>query len=306
MKKLIEEYQNLINEDSLRQQINEFYKNAIPIKGNIPDKTFFCKRIDINNLFVESVLDDDNIIMEIGETKESLFNKIYNGPDIQQYSYNEIVKYVNPSWNKYKNFIQSKNKLNLILIKTNFSNIDKLVLYAKKYKIFGNTYLTINDYKQKCKSNFSNVNEIIFEIDKANIIFLNNNGKLNMPTIKHEFTHYLQRVLRGAIYIIDEYEQGYRETDAYFSINIPIILNKLFYLFYKDKMNKKEFLSKYIKSSFVQNETEFDKDLIEKLKSINNKKNDLTLLMLLKKHIKSQSEKFKAAKILSNNFLEEK
>ena len=45
MKKLIEEYQNLINEDSLRQQINEFYKNAIPIKGNIPDKTFFV----INN-----------------------------------------------------------------------------------------------------------------------------------------------------------------------------------------------------------------------------------------------------------------
>lgn len=283
-----------------------FIKNAIPINGNIPDKTFFCKRIDINNLFVESVLDDDNIIMEIGEAKESLFNKIYNGPDIQQYSYNEIVKYINPSWNKYKNFIHSKDKLNLILIKTNFSNIEKLVLYAKKYKIFGNTHLTITDYKQKCKSNFSNVNGIIFEIDKANIIFLNDNGKLNMSTIKHEFTHYLQRVLHGAIYIIDEYEQGYRETDAYFSINIPIILNKLFYSFYKDKMNKKEFLSKYIKSSFVQNETEFDKDLIEKLKSINNKKNDLTLLMLLKKYIKSQSEKFKAAKILSNNFLEEK
>lgn len=132
MKKLIEEYKNVLTENSLRQQINEFYKNAIPIKGNIPDKTFFCKRIDINNLFVESVLDDDNIIMEIGETKESLFNKIYNGPDIQQYSYNEIVKYVNPSWNKYKNFIQSKNKLNLILIKTNFSNIDINWFYMLK------------------------------------------------------------------------------------------------------------------------------------------------------------------------------
>ena len=44
MKKLIEEYQKLINEDSLKQQINEFYKNAIPIRGSIPDKTFFNKK----------------------------------------------------------------------------------------------------------------------------------------------------------------------------------------------------------------------------------------------------------------------
>lgn len=28
MKKLIEEYQKIINEDSLRQQINEFYKKC--------------------------------------------------------------------------------------------------------------------------------------------------------------------------------------------------------------------------------------------------------------------------------------
>ena len=45
MKKLIEEYKNVLTENSLRQQINEFYKNAIPIKGNILDKTFFV----INN-----------------------------------------------------------------------------------------------------------------------------------------------------------------------------------------------------------------------------------------------------------------
>ena len=56
MKKLIEEYQKLINEDSLKQQINEFYKNAIPIRGSIPDKAFFCKLND-NSLISESELD---------------------------------------------------------------------------------------------------------------------------------------------------------------------------------------------------------------------------------------------------------
>lgn len=306
MKKLIEEYQKIINEDSLKQQINEFYKNAIPIKGSIPDKTFFNKKINFNDLFIESILDDDNIITEIGEAKESLFNKIYNGPDVQHYSHSEIINYLNKSWNKYESFKQSNDKLDLIIIKVNFSNISKLVLYTRKYKVFGNRNLTINDYKQKCNSSFSNVNGLIFEANNTSYIFLNDNGKLNISTIKHEFTHYLQRILRGVVYDIDEYEQGYREIDAYFSINIPILLNKLYYSFYKDKMSKQEFLSKYIKSSFTQNETDFDKDLKEKLKYISNKKNDLTLLALLKYHIKSQSEKFKAASVLSNNFLEEK
>ena len=70
-------------------------------------------------------------------------------------------------------------------------------------------------------------------------------------------------------------------------------------------MNKHEFLTNYIKSSFIQNETDFDKELKEKLKSISDKRNDIALLMFLKNNVKSQTEKFKLSNILSNNFLKE-
>ena len=146
---------------------------------------------------------------------------------------------------------------------------------------------------------------VLVETKTDFIVFLNTKNKLTMSTIKHEITHYLQRILRGSLSINDLIEQHNRETDAYFSINIPLLLNKLYYSFYKDTMNKHEFLTNYIKSSFIQNETDFDKELKEKLKSISDKRNDIALLMFLKNNVKSQTEKFKLSNILSNNFLKE-
>ena len=305
MKKLIEEYQKMICENQkYPQHIIDFYKGIMA-----KPKNFGQYKMDYlemaKHIFLESINDDNNIILETGEAYENIFSKIYNGPNEQTYTHDEFSKFINKSWNKYDLFIKSNDKLNLVIIKVNFDDTFQLAIYAKKFKIFTDKYITINECKQLCIDKFSNANGIAFETKTDFIVFLNTKNKLTMSTIKHEITHYLQRILRGSLSINDLIEQHNRETDAYFSINIPLLLNKLYYSFYKDTMNKHEFLTNYIKSSFIQNETDFDKELKEKLKSISDKRNDIALLMFLKNNVKSQTEKFKLSNILSNNFLKE-
>lgn len=104
MKKLIEEYQNLINEDSLRQQINEFYKNAIPIKGNIPDKTFFCK------------LNDDNLISEseLNVCSIKLIDFILSHRTSFTVSFEDLIKNISKNWRFYSLLLKTKNNIQLL------------------------------------------------------------------------------------------------------------------------------------------------------------------------------------------------
>ncbi len=187
MKKLIEEYKNVLTENSLRQQINEFYKNVIPIKGNIPDKTFFYK------------LNDDNLISEseLDTCACKLINLMLNHSDLFIISFNDIIKNINKDWRFYNLLIKTKKQYPIIVSYIDFSNPGiNLINTFKKAKI-DITKEQFDDYINGFIKRYNVDNGLLFPINNYCILFLNlnENHRFSKNTIEHELYHYFQAIL---------------------------------------------------------------------------------------------------------------
>lgn len=261
MKKLIEEYKNVLTENSLRQQINEFYKNAIPIKGNIPDKTFFCK------------LNDDNLISEseLNTCASKLINLILSHSDLLIISFEDLIKNISKTWRFYNLLLKTKKQYPIIVNYLDFSNPGiELINTFKKARI-DIIEEQFNDYINGFTERYNTDNGLLFPVNNYCILFLNLNEKYKFSekTIEHELYHYFQIILHvnvckekhntkiktlfGFTNNEIEYLLNEKEFLANITVDLPKQLIKLWKTYYQN-LSKTEFLNLYLKevdSNFI-------------------------------------------------------
>lgn len=254
MKKLIEEYKNVLNESSLKHHIDEFYKNAIPIKGNIPDKTFFCK------------LNDDNLISEseLNTCACALIDLILKHSELFIISFDDIVKNINKNWRFYNLLIKTKKQYSIIVSYIDFSNPGiNLINTFKKAKI-DIVKEQFDDYICGFTERYNVNNGLLFPVNNYCILFLNLNEKhkFSEKTIEHELYHYFQIILHvnvckekhnikiKAIYGFTDNEIKYLLNEKEFLTNITVDLPKQLIKLWKtyyQHLSKIEFLNLYLK-----------------------------------------------------------
>lgn len=254
MKKLIEEYQKIINEDSLKQQINEFYKNAISIKGSIPDKTFFCE------------LNDDNLISEseLDTCANKLINLILNHSNLFIISFKDIVKNINKDWRFYNLLTKTKKQYPLIVSYIDFVNPGMKLIDTFKRANIDIPVEQVNDYINMFSERYAIDAGLLFPVNNYCILFLNLNKKykFSKDTVEHELYHYFQTILYinvckekhntkaktvfGFTNNEIEYLLNEKEFLTNITIDLPKQLIKLWKTYYK-KLSKNEFLNVYLK-----------------------------------------------------------
>lgn len=286
MKKLIEEYQKLINEDSLKQQINEFYKNAIPIRGSIPDKAFFCKLND-NSLISESELD---------ACANKLINLIARHSELFIISFKDIVKNINKDWRFYNLLIKTKKQYPIIVSYINFANPGMKLIDTFKHAKISIPEDQVNDYIDMFVERYAIDAGLLFPINNYCILFLNLNEKYKFSekTIEHELYHYFQIVLHINIckekyntkiktvygftndeieYLLDE-----KEFLTNITIDLPKQLIKLWKTYYKN-LSKTEFINLYLKEVDSNSSNIMDSNIGKLYRKINTKDHSPFLLL---------------------------